>query len=61
MADATSLTPPSPGLSATKFPNKVLNPTVPKKQNCLNKIEHYIGVRGYFRAATRQNDSCFDL
>ena len=29
MADATSLTPPSPGLSATLFPNKILNPTVP--------------------------------
>ena len=30
--NVTSLTLPSPGLSATRLPNKILNPTVPKDQ-----------------------------
>ena len=30
MIDVTSLTSPSPGLSATLFSKKVVNPTVPK-------------------------------
>ena len=32
MVDVTSLTPPSPGLSATLLSNKILNPAVPKDQ-----------------------------
>ena len=51
MADATSLTPPSPGLSATLLPNKSVEPYSPKepenvKKKKKKKKKHYIDVRG---------------
>ena len=37
MADATSLTPPSPGLSTTLFPNKSVELNSPKGQENVKK------------------------
>ena len=51
MADATFLTPPSPGLSATLFPNERVEPYSPKRpENVKKKKTHtlYIDVRGDF-------------
>ena len=39
MADATSLTPPSPGLSVTLLQMKVLNTTVPPKPKGSEKVK----------------------
>ena len=47
MADATSLMPPSLGLTATLFPNKNVEPYSPKGPENV-KIKHYMDVQGAF-------------
>ena len=55
MADATSLVPPSPGLSATLLSNKFWNPTVPKDQKWLFDVwTSYFGIMS-------RHDTIFDL
>ena len=48
MADATSLTPPSPGLSATLPSNKRVEPYSPKGPESVKITTLYIDVRGDF-------------
>ena len=52
MADATSLTPPSPGLSATLLPNKSVEPYSPKEPENVKITTLYRCSGRLFRAAT---------
>ena len=57
MADATSLTPPRPGLSATLLSNKRVEPYSPKGPENVKITTLYRCTGRLFRAATRHNDS----
>ena len=65
MADATSLTPPSPGLSETLLPRKSVEPYSPKGPEHVRKKTHqktlYQCTGILLRAATWHNDSSCDL
>ena len=57
MAYATSLTPPSPGLSATLLSNKGVEPYSPKGPEDIKITTLYRCTGRLFRAATRHSDS----
>ena len=63
MVDATSLTPPTPGLSATKRvePYSLKGPENVKKKKKKKKKKTISMYGETFRAATRHNDSCCGL
>ena len=61
MTDATSLTLPCPGWSATLFPNKSVEPHSIKGPENVNITTLYRCTGRLLRAATRHNNSCCDL